>query len=300
MNDNTYWGYDCPGNDLYQVQTINMYCSEQCAKTSGCTHVVWSKANNYTCSLKKGTFSKNNLVKTDDNHTACVQVFPSESRDIPPERFNISTSFQWTCQFPTCSRKANILRRVNPVNTCREDGRTIAGIRQIFKIGNLEIPGYDPAYMCSDQQPWSINDSLAYGFGSMYFESSTDIDFCCICYRLNFVDDLFKDKTMLVQMISHEPRTSKYHQYIELFVPGSEDRYEECGRQWMLAKRDYKFPSKTLSREQCFNLPEPIQNGCLFKFDWLKNVQKPNITYTKIQCPKELTDKSGCSQGTVN
>ena len=68
----------------------------------------------------------------------------------------------------------------------------------------------------------------------------------------------------------------------------------------MLYKRGYQFPREILSREQCVNLPESLQNGCFFKFDWLKNIQKPNITYTKIQCPKELTDKSGCRQGSIN
>jgi hypothetical protein len=38
--------------------------------------------------------------------------------------------------------------------------------------------------MCSDQSPWAVSDSLAYGFAAVSIPNETESDWCCACYEL--------------------------------------------------------------------------------------------------------------------
>lgn len=37
--------------------------------------------------------------------------------------------------------------------------------------------------MCSDQSPWAVSDSLAYGFAAVSIPGGTEADWCCACYE---------------------------------------------------------------------------------------------------------------------
>lgn len=52
------------------------------------------------------------------------------------------------------------------------------------------------AYMCSDQSPWAISDTLAYGFAAV---SSSNPASCCACYQLTFTSTALAGKKMIVQ-----------------------------------------------------------------------------------------------------
>ena len=52
-----------------------------------------------------------------------------------------------------------------------------------------------PAYMCSDQSPWAVNDQLAYGFAAVSSSNPT----CCQCYALTFTSGPISGKQMIVQ-----------------------------------------------------------------------------------------------------
>ena len=49
--------------------------------------------------------------------------------------------------------------------------------------------------MCSDQSPWAVNNSLAYGFAAV----SANNPSCCSCYQLTFTNTAISGKTMIVQ-----------------------------------------------------------------------------------------------------
>ena len=51
------------------------------------------------------------------------------------------------------------------------------------------------AYMCSDQSPWAINDTVAFGFAAVNAASPS----CCQCYQLKFTSGSIEGKTMIVQ-----------------------------------------------------------------------------------------------------
>lgn len=294
-----HWGYNCPGNDLYQVNTRSIHCEAQCMRTPQCTHVVWSKKNG-TCYLKKGVFSKKNLIPTNDTEIRCSDTPYSGDKGDPPKQFNLSATYRWDCQIPQCSGYVNILRSDKRVNLCDRGGYSPSEIVTPMKFLGFTSLMNQSKFMCNNQQPWSANDTLAYGFGSLRLVKAEDIDTCCICYRLNFMDNLLKEKTMFIQIIDHGPYFPGNPDRIDLFLPGADNFYQICKNQWHSYKSNYNYPIQGTSREECVKFPEGLRNGCLFKFDWLKNISNPNVTATKVQCPKELIDKSGCYQGEIS
>lgn len=55
------------------------------------------------------------------------------------------------------------------------------------------------AYACSAQQPWAVNDSLAYGFAAVNIAGGSESSWCCACYQLTFTSTAVQGKTMIVQ-----------------------------------------------------------------------------------------------------
>ena len=49
-------------------------------------------------------------------------------------------------------------------------------------------------------------------------------------------------------------------------------------------------------RSDCDRIPSTLQQGCYWRFDWLLNVENPNVRYRSISCPTVLTTISGCSR----
>lgn len=44
----------------------------------------------------------------------------------------------------------------------------------------------------------------------------------------------------------------------------------------------------------CAELPEELQPGCRWRFEWLRGVSNPELTFTQVECPEQLTDITGC------
>jgi len=43
----------------------------------------------------------------------------------------------------------------------------------------------------------------------------------------------------------------------------------------------------------CYDLPEVLQPGCNWQYDWLLDTRS-DAQYTEVSCPTVLTDKSRC------
>lgn len=54
--------------------------------------------------------------------------------------------------------------------------------------------------MCNNQQPWAINDNLAYGFAAATIAGLTEQNWCCTCYALKFTSGSVAGKTLVVQI----------------------------------------------------------------------------------------------------
>ena len=50
------------------------------------------------------------------------------------------------------------------------------------------------------------------------------------------------------------------------------------------------------SREDCEALPEKLQPGCFWRFDWFGGADNPGVTFQEVECPSEITAKSGCQR----
>jgi hypothetical protein len=55
------------------------------------------------------------------------------------------------------------------------------------------------AYMCSDQSPWAVNETLAYGWAAVNIAGQTETTWCCACYELTFTSAPLQGKTLIVQ-----------------------------------------------------------------------------------------------------
>lgn len=54
--------------------------------------------------------------------------------------------------------------------------------------------------MCSNQSPWAVSDSLAYGWAAATISGGTESSWCCGCYELTFTSTAISGKKMIVQV----------------------------------------------------------------------------------------------------
>jgi len=57
------------------------------------------------------------------------------------------------------------------------------------------------AYMCSDQSPWAVNDTMAYGFAAVSIPGGTESSWCCACYELTFTSTAIVGKKARVTQL---------------------------------------------------------------------------------------------------
>lgn len=91
--------------------------------------------------------------------SASITVSSTTGSSDNVSRLNGATTRYWDCCKPSCGwpGKAPV---TNPVQTCAIDGITPIDINtQSGCIGGT-------AFTCNNQQPWSVNDTLAYGYAS--------------------------------------------------------------------------------------------------------------------------------------
>ena len=101
-----------------------------------------------------------------------------------------STTRYWDCCKPSCAwNDISRLGVSSPVKSCDiNDNPLAAADVQSGCAGGS-------AYTCSDQSPWAVSDSLAYGFAAV----SAASPLCCQCYELTFTSTSIKGKKMVVQ-----------------------------------------------------------------------------------------------------
>jgi len=53
--------------------------------------------------------------------------------------------------------------------------------------------------MCSNQSPWAVNETTAYGWAAVSIQGSNEAAWCCACYELTFTGGPVSGKKMIVQ-----------------------------------------------------------------------------------------------------
>lgn len=104
------------------------------------------------------------------------------------------TTRYWDCCKPSCGwpGKGN---SPSPLKTCDKNDRPLSD-------GGNTKSGCDNgggAYMCSNQSPWAVNETLAYGWAAVNIVGSNEAAWCCACYELTFTSGPVKGKKLIVQ-----------------------------------------------------------------------------------------------------
>lgn len=88
-----------------------------------------------------------------------------------------STTRYWDCCKGSCSwpDKADVS---SPVKTCNINDQPLSDANA---ASGCESGG--EAFMCSDQSPWAVNATTAYGFAAVSIPGGTEASWCCSCYE---------------------------------------------------------------------------------------------------------------------
>nr|AEE61695.1 unknown [Dendroctonus ponderosae] len=213
-----------------------------------------------------------------------------------------TTSRYWDCCKPTCAWKGNTDTDIGPIKACQIDGSTVDdGNTQ----SGCETDG--SSYTCSAQQSVIINSTMAYGFAAAGFISPPE-NMCCTCFLVTFLEGGWGDcvgKQMVVQ-ITNTGGTSNVNSTInniELAIPGGGVGYYTlgCKTQWDAPDAGWGEQYGGVETEAaCDALPEVLQPGCKFRWEFLTGCSNPPATFEQVICPQEIVDISGCRQDPVD
>jgi hypothetical protein len=94
-----------------------------------------------------------------DYYSQCLPVpesSTSSTKKPNDDRFDGVTTRYWDCCKASCAwnGKESV---TNPVRTCEKDGVTPIDVNAQSGCGG------GPAFMCTNQQPWNVSDTLSYG-----------------------------------------------------------------------------------------------------------------------------------------
>lgn len=223
------------------------------------------------------------------------------------------TTRYWDCCKASCSWNGKAAFS-SPVTTCDINDNPLADHDAVNGCPEL---GDGTAFMCSNQQPYTKNDSLAYGFAAV--SAVDEADTCCACYkqvqsmsigierlllmlafpgcRLTFTSTAVAGKTMIVQAtnIGYDVNDVQF----DLALPGGGVGAfpQGCAKQYNAPPNGWGSLGAyggTATRSQCDALPTKLRNGCYFRFDWMQGSDNPNVLYERVSCPAELVAKTQC------
>lgn len=284
------WALACDfsGDDMSNVQTSGADCGQQCAQTSGCTHFTWTTYNGGTCWMKSGSVSQNDAVSTGDSSMVCGIITP----DTPSSGSAGRTTRYWDCCKPSCGWPGKVSGSNTYVQSCNSGGYVAYDNPN---VNNICIQG-GPAFTCNSQQPWAVNDQLAYGFAAAHIPGLSEQDRCCKCYKLDFTSGPVQGKSMIVQ-VTNSGADVGVGQF-DLQIPGGGvGIYNGCQTQWNAPSTGWGTQYGGVgSSQDCNALPQALQQGCYFRFDWFGGADNPTMNYAEVDCPAELIAKTGCSR----
>ncbi|KAK1033363.1 hypothetical protein LTS16_016357 [Friedmanniomyces endolithicus] len=147
---------------------------------------------------------------------------------------------------------------------------------------------------CSDQSPWAVNDTMAYGFAAVSIPGGTESSWCCACYELTFTSTAIAGKKMIVQATNTGADLASGQ--FDLAIPGGGvGIYNGCTDEWGAPASGWGAQYGGISSNTCSSFPSALQPGCNFRFgSFFEGADNPAVDYKQVTCPKALTDKTGC------
>lgn len=179
------------------------------------------------------------------------------------------TTRYWDCCKPSCAWKENVGLVTAPVNTCQVDGASFAPLS--FMSG---CNGGD-AFMCSNNQPFQVSPTLAYGFAAASIAGKSEKVRCCSCFKLDFTSGTLKDKgkSMIVQVTNSGGDLRSNHFDIQL-PGGGVGIFNGCSRQYGAPESGWGARYGGISSlAECKDLPEDL---CIQPTKKFRHIALPN------------------------
>ncbi|KAG8630147.1 hypothetical protein KVT40_001766 [Elsinoe batatas] len=199
------------------------------------------------------------------------------------------TTRYWDCCKPSCgwSGKADVSA---PVAQCDVSGNPLKAGDDTQKNG-CEAGG--SAYMCNDQTPWEVNDSLAYGYAAVKLSGQAESASCCACYELTFTSGTIAGKKMIVQSTNTGGDLGDNH--FDLAIPGGGlGIFDGCSKSVPGAQQGQRYGG--ISDASSCSSWGALSGGCNFRFRWFENADNPSVDWKRVACPTELTARTGCKR----
>ncbi|KAH8147481.1 uncharacterized protein LAJ45_08308 [Morchella importuna] len=200
-----------------------------------------------------------------------------------------STTRYWDCCKPSCAwtGKAAV---TSPVKTCDANNNVLTNVDA--------KSGCDGgvAFMCNNQIPWAVSDTLAYGYGAVRITGQTESDWCCACYELTFTSGPASGKKMILQATNTGGDLGNNH--FDIAMPGGGvGIFNGCTAQYGAPSDGWgQRYGGVSSRSECDALPAAIRAGCYWRFDWFGGSDNPTVSFQSVTCPAALTANTGCTR----
>lgn len=211
----------------------------------------------------------------------------------------------WDCCKPSCGWRANAGGRT-PAESCNMSNQSLGATDEpnaCFNNGN--------AFMCWDQAPWALDDTLAYGyvaFNGVPCGRCFQIEFTGTSYNggMNAGTGPLNGKTMIVQVTNIGDIGANH---FDLQIPGGgvgSAGSAACLRQFPgadLGAQSGGFRTscngdRTCVQNRCqtvFGSRPDLLAGCTWFVNWFNAADNPNLRYKQIACPAAITQRSGLS-----
>ncbi|KAL6607523.1 hypothetical protein LY90DRAFT_460043 [Neocallimastix californiae] len=202
------------------------------------------------------------------------------------------TTRYYDCCKPSCSwpGKAEVTQ---PVRQCAVDGKTLLTDFSAPSACQTDVEGI--SHMCEDQQPWAVSDVLSYGFAAAALPGG-ESESCCACYAITFSEPPIRGKQIVVQVTNTGADVGSNQ--FDLQIPGGGvGIFDACTNMYGLPAGSNGWGKKyggVSSIEDCDSFPEALQAGCRWRFEFLLGADNPKMTFVEVECPKVLTDITGC------
>lgn len=165
----------------------------------------------------------------------------------------------------------------------------------LISISHQMIAGF----VCNNNQPWAVNDNLAYGYAAARLEGSSEARWCCGCLELTFTSSTAAGKKMVVQITNTGDDAGTEHgNHFDIQIPGGGvGQFNGCSAQWGAPSSGWGARYGGVSSlSECNQLPAPLQPGCKWRFGWFKGADNPTVTFKEVTCPAEIVARTGCQR----
>ncbi|TVY22363.1 putative endoglucanase type K [Lachnellula hyalina] len=201
-----------------------------------------------------------------------------------------TTTRYWDCCKASCgwSGKATLASGSNPVTSCDAQDNPLTNYDAASGCNS------GTSYMCSDQSPWAVSDTLSYGFAATTISGGSEASWCCACYELTFTSGAVQGKKMIVQATNTGGDLGANQ--FDLAIPGGGfGLFNGCTAEWGTPSTGWGQQYGGISaRADCDAFPDKLKAACYWRFDWFGNSDNPGVTFEQVACPAALTAKSGC------